>query len=176
MPYAQRFGLNRLSPLNMTEKEEKEPATSIIENNNLPVSKPPPSLDAERLNDPNYGKEDGVFTKIKTVLNNPMHSIKSLINPGADGYRDLTTVRKGIEAAEKGNEQAKDNYASTELQNTALSFLPPVMAAQTVADAASGDLMGAFIGKYTKKFKKLKDPIKKAVTGLYYGSKAVKRF
>ena len=50
------------------------------------------------------------------------------------------------------------------------------MAAQTVADAASGDLMGAFIGKYTKKFKKLKDPIKKAVTGLYYGSKAVKRF
>ena len=35
MPYVQRFGLSRLSPLNMTEKEEKkEPASDIIENNN----------------------------------------------------------------------------------------------------------------------------------------------
>lgn len=34
MPYAQRFGLNRLSPLSMTEKEEKNPASDIIENNN----------------------------------------------------------------------------------------------------------------------------------------------
>ena len=35
MPYLQRFGLSRLSPLNMTEKEEeKNPASEIIEDNN----------------------------------------------------------------------------------------------------------------------------------------------
>ena len=34
MPYTQRFGLSRLSPLNLTEKEEENPASDIIENNN----------------------------------------------------------------------------------------------------------------------------------------------
>ena len=36
MPYLQNFGLSRLSPLNMTDpkKEEKNPATEIIEKNN----------------------------------------------------------------------------------------------------------------------------------------------
>ena len=69
MAYTQRFGLSRKSPLAYStdvekyrkkgaEKREAEdnPATDIINKNisNVPVSSPPPSLDANRLNDPNY--------------------------------------------------------------------------------------------------------------------------
>tara|TARA_R100001463_G_scaffold120196_1_gene176184 strand:- start:47 stop:616 length:570 start_codon:yes stop_codon:yes gene_type:complete len=188
MSYLQQFGISRISPLNLTEKEEN-PATSIISDENMKAgmellnrkfaegstAKAPPSLDANILNDPNFGKEDSFLRKAKTVVSHPFHSLKRAMNPNADGYRDLTTLRQGLEAAEKGNKEAESNYQAAELQDMALGFLPPALAAQTVADAASGNLMGAFIGKYSKKFKRLKKPVQKGIKALYYGSKAIKR-
>ena len=184
MSYVQRFGVNRKSPLSYStdvekyrkkgaEKREAEnnPATEIINKNisNLPVSSPPPSLDAARLNDPNYNK-DSLFTKAKTIVQNPFDSIVALMNTNPN-MTDLRQVRQLHEAKKLGSQDAADILQRSSKFNLVSSLIPPAMAAQGVADLMSGDPTSFILGKA----KKAKGILGKIAKGLYYGGKVAKK-
>ena len=195
MSYVQRFGVSRKSPLTMgfiipenvkekieskekktnssssNKKDSSNPATEIINKNisNLPVSSPPPSLDADRLNDPNYNK-DSLFTKAKTMVQNPFDSIVALMGTNPN-MTDLRQVRQLHEAKKLGSQDAADILQRSSKFNLVSSLIPPAMAAQGVADLMSGDPTSFILGK-AKKAKGLLGNIAK---GLYYGGKVAKK-
>ena len=165
MSYVQRFGVSRKSPLAYStdvekykkkgaEKREAEnnPATEIINKNisNLPVSSPPPSLDAARLNDPNYNK-DSLFTKAKTIVQNPFDSLVALMGTNPN-MTDLRQVRQLHKAKELGSQDAADILQRSSKFNLVSSLVPPALAAQGVADLMSGDPTSFILGKVFKLF------------------------
>lgn len=161
MAYTQHFGLSRNSPLNMggdNTSKEIEPkidtspkeASSIISQNNS--RKGPKHMLSQGTED------DSFFTKVKTAFMNPLDAFKVAGGFGqdkfkgeGDTYRSMTSLREAKDAQEKGVKIP--DLEKSNAMNNALSLAPPIMAAQTLTDAASGDLMGAFAGKFTKKFK-----------------------
>ena len=184
MSYVQRFGVSRKSPLAYStdvekyrkkgaEKREAEnnPATEIINKNisNLPVSSPPPSLDAARLNDPNYNK-DSLFTKAKTIVQNPFDSLVALMGTNPN-MTDLRQVRQLHEAKKLGSQDAADILQRSSKFNLVSSLVPPALAAQGVADLMSGDPTSFILGKA----KKAKGILGKIAKGLYYGGKVAKK-
>ena len=65
-----------------------------------------PMLDADRLNDPNYGK-DSFLTKLKTVVSNPFDSLTAVMgtNPAMTSLRQ---VRQLHEAKDRGDKDEID--------------------------------------------------------------------
>ena len=179
MAYTQHFGLSRNSPLNMggdNTSKEIEPkidtspkeASSIISQNNS--RKGPKHMLSQGTED------DSFFTKVKTAFMNPLDTFKVAGGFGqdkfkgeGDTYRSMTSLREAKDAQEKGVKIP--DLEKSNAMNNALSLAPPIMAAQTLTDAASGDLMGAFAGKFTKKFKTVKKPLQSLVKNAYAGIK-----
>ena len=124
-----------------------------------PVDSKPQMLDADRLNDPNYGK-DGFFTKLKTVVSNPFDSLISVMgtNPNMTSLRQ---VRQLHEARDKGSEDAAGVLARSSALNTASSFIPAAATADAVMSAVQGDPTAAI----TKKLNKIK-PVAKGLKNL----------
>lgn len=129
-------------------------------------------------------KEDGLFTKLKTIISNPFDALKVAYQGGRSDYGDythssLTNLRRAKEAAESGNEDAQKSFNRTSALNTVTSLTPYAMAASTVADLVSGDPTAAILKKVNKipgVSKVIKDP-KKAATaakGIYKSYKTNK--
>ena len=141
-------------------------------------NKPPQMLDANLLNDPNYGK-DGFFTKLKTVVSNPFDSLVSVMgtNPNMTSLRQ---VRQLHEARDKGSKDAESVLARSSALNTASSFIPPAATADAVMSAVQGDPTAAITKKLNKikpvakGLKKLKLDPKKATKVISTGIKAAK--
>jgi len=100
-------------------------------------------------------KEDGLFTKLKTIISNPFDALKVAYQNGRSDFGDythssLTNLRRAKEAAENGNEDAKKSFNRTGAFNTAASLTPYAMAASTAADLVSGDPTGAILKKVNK--------------------------
>jgi len=124
-----------------------------------PSASQPHMLDANRLNDPNYG-EDGFFTKLKTVVSNPFDSLISVMgtNPNMTSLRQ---VRQLHEARDKGNKDAESVLARSSAFNTSSSFIPAAATADAVMSAVQGDPTAAI----TKKLNKIK-PVAKGLQRL----------
>lgn len=118
-----------------------------------------PTLDADRLNDPNYGK-DSLFTKLKTIVSNPFDSLVAAMgtNPA---MQDLRQVRQLHEAKDRGDKDAKQVLARSSALNTVSSFIPIAATADAVASTLEGDPTALI----TKKLNKIK-PISKGLTKL----------
>ena len=100
-------------------------------------------------------KEDGLFTKLKTIISNPMDALKVAYQGGRSDYGDythssLTNLRRAKEAAEAGNEDAQKSFGRTSALNTVASLTPYAMAASTIADLVSGDPTAAILKKVNK--------------------------
>ena len=135
-------------------------------------------LDADRLNDPNYGK-DSFFTKLKTVVSNPFDSLIAAMNTNPD-MTTLRQVRQLHEAEDKGSEDAANILARSSALNTASSFIPVAATADALISAVQGDPT-AIITKKANKIKpiakgleKLKLDPKKATKVISTGVKAAK--
>ena len=116
-------------------------------------------------------KEDNLFTKLKTIVNNPFDALKVAYQGGRSDQGDythssLTNLRRAKEAADAGNEDAQRGFARTKGINTVASLTPYAMFASTVADVVSGDPTGAILKKFNKipgVSKVIKDPKKAAM-------------
>lgn len=139
----------------------------------------PHMLDANLLNDPNYGK-DGFFTKLKTVVSNPFDSLISVMgtNPNMTSLRQ---VRQLHEARDKGNKEAESVLARSSALNTSSSFIPAAATADAVMSALQGDPTAAITKKLNKikpvakGLQKLKLDPKKATKVISAGVKAAKK-
>ena len=116
-------------------------------------------LDADRLNDPNYGK-DSFLTKLKTVVSNPFDSLTAVMgtNPAMTSLRQ---VRQLHEAKDRGDKDAKRVLARSSAFNTASSFIPVASAADAVVSTLKGDPTALV----TKKLNKIK-PVAKGLQKL----------
>lgn len=106
MPYTQSFGFSRLSPLNMTEKEEENPASDIIENNN---NKSNSSFDidgTEYKTQSEHGMSDEEYAKY--------FSEGSIHNP----ILDEVVIRQGVDYEENPDfeQNLKNNLSKSEYQ------------------------------------------------------------
>ncbi|MHC4690825.1 MAG: hypothetical protein ACYS5F_14515 [Planctomycetota bacterium] len=118
-----------------------------------------PTLDADRLDDSNYGK-DSLFTKLKTAVSNPFNSVVAAMGTNPD-MQDLRQVRQLSEAKDRGDKDAKEVLARSSALNTASSFIPIAATADAVASTLEGDPTALI----TKKLNKIK-PIAKGLTKL----------
>ena len=179
MAYEQKFGLSRSrSPLNNEEKSISKP-TLIDVNNQKAKKQVVPTLKPSGSNPHMLSQgteDDSWWTKLKTGLSNPLDAFKVAGGFGQDQfkgeghtYRSMTSLRKAKDAQAKGVKVP--DLENSNAMNNVLSLAPPMMVAQTLADAASGDLMGAFAGKFTKKFKTIKKPAQSLVKKVYAGIK-----
>jgi len=138
-----------------------------------------PMLDADRLNDPMYGK-DTLFQKFKTVVSNPFDSLTAIMgtNPAMTSLRQ---VRQLHEAKDRGDKDAKSVLARSSAFNTVSSFIPVAATADAIASTLKGDPTALV----TKKLNKIKpvakglqklnlDP-KKATQVISTGVKAAKK-
>jgi len=118
-----------------------------------------PMLDADRLDDPNYGK-DSLFTKLKTVVSNPFDSLTAIMgtNPAMTSLRQ---VRQLHEAKDRGDKDAKQVLSRSSAFNTASSFIPIAATADAVASTLEGDPTAII----TKKLNKIK-PVAKGLKKL----------
>ena len=122
-------------------------------------NKQQPMLDADRLNDPNYGK-DSFLTKLKTVVSNPFDSLTAVMgtNPAMTSLRQ---VRQLHEAKDRDDKDAKQVLARSSGFNLASSFIP----AAATADAVVSTIKGDPTALVTKKLNKIK-PIAKGLQKL----------
>ena len=203
MAYSQKFGLSRNSPLLNVEDEKNNPVASTVDENNNPVTStveknnnPATSIveknNAKAIFDkfpPNTGsnphmlsqgtEDDSWWQKFKTAISNPLDAFKVAGGFGQDQfkgeghtYRSMTSLRNAKDAQAKGVKVPDLEKGNT--MNNVLSLAPPMMLAQTISDAASGDLTALA----TKKLNKIPG-IKKYVNAknakkLYYGMKGFK--
>ena len=118
-----------------------------------------PTLDADRLNDPNYGK-DSLFTKLKTIVSNPFDALTGIMGTNPD-MQDLRQVRQLHEAKNRGDKDAKQVLARSSALNTASSFIPVAATADAIASTLEGDPTALV----TKKLNKIK-PAAKALKSI----------
>jgi len=138
-----------------------------------------PMLDADRLNDPNYGK-DSLLTKFKTIVSNPFDSLTAVMgtNPAMTSLRQ---VRQLHEAKDRGDEDAKQALARSSGFNTLSSFIPAAATADAIASTLKGDPTALVTKKLNKikpvakGFQKLKLDPKKATKVISTGVKVAKK-
>ena len=123
--------------------------------------------------------DDNMWQKFKTAISNPLDAFKVAGGFGQDQfkgeghtYRSMTSLRNAKDAQAKGVKVP--DLEKSNIMNNVLSLAPPMILAQTISDAASGDLTALA----TKKLNKIPG-IKKYVNAknakkLYYGMKGFK--
>lgn len=157
------------SPLQQTDAVEKktqmDQINAIVKANQQRIGYTPssnrtqPTLDANRLNDPNYGK-DSLFTKLKTIVSNPFDSLTAVMGTNPD-MQNLRQVRQLHEAKDRGDKDAKQVLARSSALNTASSFIPVAATADAIASTLEGDPTALV----TKKLNKIK-PAAKALKSI----------
>jgi len=182
MAYEQKFGLSRSrSPLNNEEKSISKP-TLIDVNNQKAKKQVVPTLKPSGSNPHMLSQgteDDSLWQKFKTAISNPLDAFKVAGGFGQDQfkgeghtYRSMTSLRNAKDAQAKGVKVPDLEKGNT--MNNVLSLAPPLILAQTLTSAASGDLTALA----TKKLNKIPG-IKKYVNAknakkLYYGMKGFK--
>ena len=122
---------------------------------------------------------------LKTILSNPFDAARAIVRtdmlPGLS-QGDFPTTVKDLRALRDladrddgsvNSEQAKRILSGTKGFNAVSAMLPPVMAAQTLIDAGTGDLTAAVLGK-AKKLKPVAKILKKSKLGKLIKGKASK--
>ena len=128
---------------------------------------------------------------LKTLTGNPFDGIRAILRTDDSGG-DFPTSLKDLRALKKladrddgsvNSEQAKSILSRSKELNTASSFLPPILAADTAASLISGDPVAAILkkGKYFKpvskilKKNKLGKQIYNSLDEVYYGYKGARK-
>ena len=113
---------------------------------------------------------------LKTILSNPLDAARAIVRtdmiPGLSQgdfpttVKDLRSLRELADRDDgsESSEQAKSILSRSSGLNIASAMLPPVMTAQTLVDAGTGDLTAAVLGK-AKKLKPIAKTLKKSKLG-----------
>lgn len=107
------------------------------------------------------GYEDGIFTKLKTIISNPFDALKVALAPEEGAFESLQSLRNYKRAAAAGDKDAQDEFKTTKAFNTLSQFVPAAATADAVVSAIDGDPT-AIVAKKLNKIK----PIAKGLTKL----------
>jgi len=148
-----RMALNT-SDQNLSVQELAEKyGVNLNKSNNTPQPTQQPMI--------SQGYEDGIFTKLKTIISNPFDALKVALAPEEGAFESLQSLRNYKRAAAAGDKDAQDAFKTTKAFNTLSQFVPAAATADAVVSAIDGDPTAIV----TKRLNKIK-PVAKGLTKL----------
>lgn len=141
MPYSQRFGLSRLSPLNMTEKEEeKNPASEIIEDNNNKSNSNFTIDGTEYKTQSEHGMSDSEYRD--------QYEMGNIHNPNLDGV----IIRSGVDYDDFYNKYGEDaDFEEHMKKNLGPDLYKRSLAENFTKDPYYKDIMNKGLGTTNRK-------------------------